>query len=183
MTATTTTQQKPKSLSLPARPDEDSIIGKAYDPKITRRLLRYLLPYKWQVASALAWMFFAMSAYIAGPYLIKVALDGGIAAGNVGVNGRERRWALPAGTLAFTLELLADFSAYTDLSRGIDFLLGFKTSENFRSPYLSISPTDFWNRWHITHSNWLRDYIFFPLRRSLLQKKAAPALALTIPPL
>ena len=85
MTVATTTQQKPKLLSLPARPDEDSIIGKAYDPKITRRLLRYLLPYKWQVASALAWMFFAMSAYIAGPYLIKIALDGGIAAGNLGV--------------------------------------------------------------------------------------------------
>jgi ATP-binding cassette subfamily B protein/subfamily B ATP-binding cassette protein MsbA len=85
MTVVTTTQQKPKPLSVPARPDEDSIIGKAYDPKITRRLLRYLLPYKWQVASALAWMFFAMSAYIAGPYLIKIALDGGIAAGNLGV--------------------------------------------------------------------------------------------------
>ena len=81
--ATATKKQTP--LSLPARPDEDSIIGKAYDPKLARRLARYLLPYKWQVLSAMLWMFFAMSAYIAGPYLIKVALDGGIAAGNVGV--------------------------------------------------------------------------------------------------
>jgi ATP-binding cassette subfamily B protein/subfamily B ATP-binding cassette protein MsbA len=85
MTVSTTTQQKPKPLSLPARPDEDSIIGKAYDPKLARRLARYLLPYKWQVLSAMLWMLFAMSAYIAGPYLIKVALDGGIAAGNVDV--------------------------------------------------------------------------------------------------
>jgi ATP-binding cassette subfamily B multidrug efflux pump len=85
MTATATTQQKPKPISVPAKPDEDSIIGKAYDPKLVRRLLHYLAPYKWQILAALAWMFFAMSAYIAGPYLIKVALDGGIAAGNVSV--------------------------------------------------------------------------------------------------
>jgi D-alanyl-lipoteichoic acid acyltransferase DltB (MBOAT superfamily) len=64
---------------------------------------------------------------------------------------------LIAGMLAFTVQILADFSAYTDLSRGIAFLLGFETSENFKSPYLSLSPTDFWNRWHITLSTWLRD--------------------------
>ena len=80
----TTTQPKPKPISVPAKPDEDSIVGKAYDPKLTRRLLRYLAPYKWRVLIALAWMFFAMSAYIAGPYLIKVALDSGVAAGDVG---------------------------------------------------------------------------------------------------
>ncbi|MBI5304600.1 MAG: ABC transporter ATP-binding protein [Chloroflexi bacterium] len=84
MTVSTATQ-KPKPISVPARPDEDSIIGKAYDPKLARRLVKYLIPYKWQLVVALAWMLFAMSAYIAGPYLIKVALDDGIAAGNVGV--------------------------------------------------------------------------------------------------
>ncbi|HEX2994203.1 MAG TPA: hypothetical protein VHP14_05245, partial [Anaerolineales bacterium] len=52
------------------------------------------------------------------------------------------------GALGFTLEILADFSAYTDLSRGLAFVLGFETSENFNSPYLSLTPTDFWNRWH-----------------------------------
>jgi D-alanyl-lipoteichoic acid acyltransferase DltB (MBOAT superfamily) len=76
-----------------------------------------------------------------------------------------------AGTLGFTLEILADFSAYTDLSRGVAQLLGFKTSENFNRPYLSLTPTEFWNRWHITLSTWLRDYIFFPLRRALLRRK------------
>ena len=69
---------------------------------------------------------------------------------------------LLCGGLAFTLQVLADFSAYTDISRGLAYLLGFKTSENFRRPYLSLTPTDFWNRWHITLSSWLRDYIFFP---------------------
>lgn len=83
MTASTTTQARPKPISVPAKPDEDSIVGKAYDPQITRRLLRYLRPYTMQIAFALVWMTIAMAAYIAGPYLIKVALDSGVAAGNV----------------------------------------------------------------------------------------------------
>lgn len=89
------------------------------------------------------------------------------------------------GALGFTLQILADFSAYTDLSRGIAYLLGFDTSENFKSPYLSLTPTDFWNRWHITLSFWLRDYVFFPLRRSLLgrQPRLPEWLVLALPPL
>ncbi|MCC6147231.1 MAG: MBOAT family protein [Anaerolineaceae bacterium] len=89
------------------------------------------------------------------------------------------------GALGFTFQLLADFSAYTDLSRGFSFLLGFRTPENFNSPYASTTPTDFWNRWHITLSEWLRDYIFFPLRRALLRSKfkASKSAALFIPPL
>ncbi len=74
-----------------------------------------------------------------------------------------------AAALGFTLQVLADFSGYTDIARGLSFLLGFETSENFRNPYLSLTPTEFWNRWHITLSTWLRDYIFFPLRRYLLR--------------
>ncbi len=90
-----------------------------------------------------------------------------------------------SGALGFTLEILADFSAYTDLSRGVALLLGFETSENFRSPYLSLTPTEFWNRWHMTLSFWLRDYVFFPTRRYLLGKqKQIPAwLVQSVPPL
>jgi len=77
--------------------------------------------------------------------------------------------------LGFTLQILADFSAYTDISRGIASLFGFDTSENFRTPYLSKTPSEFWNRWHITLSNFLRDYIFFPLRRTLLRKRTLPS--------
>ncbi len=90
-----------------------------------------------------------------------------------------------AGALGFTLQILADFSAYTDLSRGIAYLLGFDTSENFRSPYLSLTPTDFWNRWHMTLSFWLRDYVFFPIRRFLLGRQPRPPewLVLALPPL
>ncbi len=86
--------------------------------------------------------------------------------------------------LGFTLQILADFSAYTDISRGIARLFGFETSENFRTPYLALTPSEFWNRWHITLSSFLRDYIFFPLRRSLLRKRNLPGwLVSAIPPL
>jgi D-alanyl-lipoteichoic acid acyltransferase DltB (MBOAT superfamily) len=88
-----------------------------------------------------------------------------------------------AATLGFALQVLADFTAYTDISRGVSYLLGFDTSENFRSPYLSLTPTDFWNRWHITLSFWLRDYIFFPLRRKLLRSSLPSWLTDAIPPL
>lgn len=90
---------------------------------------------------------------------------------------------LLSGAIGYTLLILADFSAYTDLSRGFSHLLGFNTSENFRQPYLSLTPTDFWNRWHITLSTWLRDYIFFPVRRALMRYKLNESLTLSIPPL
>jgi alginate O-acetyltransferase complex protein AlgI len=85
--------------------------------------------------------------------------------------------------LGFALQILADFSAYTDLARAVARLFGFETSENFRSPYLSLTPTDFWNRWHITLSTWLRDYIFFPLRRALLRANWPQWLTDAVPPL
>ncbi len=92
---------------------------------------------------------------------------------------------LTMGTLAFTLQILADFSGYTDMSRGAALLLGFETSENFNLPYASLTPTDFWNRWHITLSNWLRDYIFFPIGRALRKSRFTlpNGLVLTIPPI
>ncbi len=90
---------------------------------------------------------------------------------------------LLAASLGFTLQILADFSAYTDLARAIARLFGYDTSENFRQPYLALTPTDFWNRWHITLSNWLRDYIFFPLRRAILRARWPRWLADVLPPL
>ena len=92
---------------------------------------------------------------------------------------------LAMGTLAFTLQVLADFSGYTDMSRGFALLFGFQTSENFNLPYASLTPTDFWNRWHITLSTWLRDYIFFPIGRSVKKSriKLPQWLVLSIPPL
>lgn len=72
-------------------------------------------------------------------------------------------WVLWAGTFAFTIQIFADFSAYTDIARGTAKLLGFQLRENFNHPYLAHSPPDFWKRWHISLSEWIRDYIYIPL--------------------
>ncbi len=93
--ATATKKQTP--LSVPAKPDEDAIIGKAYDPHIARRLLGYVRPYQKQILIALVWMTVAMAAYIVGPYLIKVALDSGMAARNPDVLAQVAALYLVAG--------------------------------------------------------------------------------------
>lgn len=71
--------------------------------------------------------------------------------------------ALILATLAFGWQLYFDFSGYTDMARGIARLMGFQVMLNFNHPYLAAGFTDFWARWHISLSNWLRDYIFTPL--------------------
>ncbi len=65
--------------------------------------------------------------------------------------------------LAFAAQIYADFSGYTDIGRGCALLLGFTTPENFRNPYQAADPSEFWERWHISLSRWLRDYLFIPL--------------------
>ena len=70
---------------------------------------------------------------------------------------------LVAGVLAFTFQVYIDFSAYTDIALAAAALLGFELTENFNRPYLATSVADFWRRWHISFSNWLRDYVFLPL--------------------
>jgi alginate O-acetyltransferase complex protein AlgI len=68
-----------------------------------------------------------------------------------------------AATLGFTVQILADFSGYTDIARGLARMLGFELSLNFDHPYLARNPSDFWKRWHITFSSWIRDYLYIPL--------------------
>ena len=67
------------------------------------------------------------------------------------------------GTIAFGLQIFFDFSGYTDIAIGIALLFGFHFPENFRRPYLAASITEFWRRWHMTLSRWLRDYIYISL--------------------
>ncbi len=67
------------------------------------------------------------------------------------------------GTLGFTVQIFADFSAYTDIARGSAKLLGIELIENFFMPYAARSPSDFWRRWHVSLSEWIRDYIYIPL--------------------
>jgi D-alanyl-lipoteichoic acid acyltransferase DltB (MBOAT superfamily) len=64
---------------------------------------------------------------------------------------------------AYSLELYYDFSGYTDIARGCGLLLGVKLPINFDRPYTALNMADFWRRWHITFSNWLRDYLYFSL--------------------
>jgi D-alanyl-lipoteichoic acid acyltransferase DltB (MBOAT superfamily) len=69
------------------------------------------------------------------------------------------------GVYAYAAQLYLDFSGYTDLARGCALLLGIRLPENFDAPYAARSIHDFWNRWHLTLSRWLRDFLFTPLER------------------
>lgn len=67
------------------------------------------------------------------------------------------------GVLAFAGQIYGDFSGYTDMAIGIALILGFTIPLNFRVPYFAVSPVDFWRRWHISLSTWLRDYLYISL--------------------
>ena len=67
------------------------------------------------------------------------------------------------GAYCFALQIYGDFSGYSDIARGVSELLGVRLIKNFEQPYLSQSITEFWRRWHISLSSWLRDYLYIPL--------------------
>ncbi len=67
------------------------------------------------------------------------------------------------GALAYTLQIYFDFSGYSDMAVGLGRMFGFELPQNFDSPYRATSVTDFWRRWHISLSTWLRDYLYIPL--------------------
>jgi alginate O-acetyltransferase complex protein AlgI len=71
------------------------------------------------------------------------------------------------GAVSFAFQIYGDFSGYTDLARGSAKLLGFEFMVNFRRPYLAATLRDFWRRWHISLSSWLRDYLYIPLGGNL----------------
>jgi len=71
--------------------------------------------------------------------------------------------ALLLGALAFTAQIYGDFSGYSDIARGLAKIMGFELMINFKLPYFAVSPSDFWRRWHVSLSSWLRDYLYIPL--------------------
>ncbi len=86
----------------------------------------------------------------------------------------DRLFADPAGlglvaawaaAIGYALQLYFDFSGYSDMAVGLAWLLGFAFPQNFNSPYKAVSLTDFWTRWHMTLSLWMRDYLFTPMAR------------------
>ena len=72
-------------------------------------------------------------------------------------------YLLWAGVFAFAIQIYADFSAYTDIARGVAKWYGFDLIKNFEHPYLATGPADFWRRWNISLSTWFRDYVYIPL--------------------
>jgi D-alanyl-lipoteichoic acid acyltransferase DltB (MBOAT superfamily) len=77
--------------------------------------------------------------------------------------GRYGSLTVAAGVIAFSLQIYGDFAGYTDIARGTARLFGVDLMENFKAPYLSRGFSEFWRRWHISLSTWLRDYLYVPL--------------------
>ncbi|MBC8343507.1 MAG: MBOAT family protein [Bacteroidetes bacterium] len=87
-------------------------------------------------------------------------------------NGVENlgTWSSWVIIIAYAMQIYFDFSGYSDMAIGIGRILGFKIPENFKNPYIANNVIDFWRRWHITLTNWFRDYLFFPLAFSFSKK-------------
>lgn len=75
-----------------------------------------------------------------------------------------------AASVFYTIQIYADFAGYSLMALGVGKVLGFELTENFRRPYFAISITDFWRRWHISLSTWLKDYVYIPLGGSRCSK-------------
>ncbi len=84
------------------------------------------------------------------------------------------------GGYAFLFQVYCDFSAYTDMARGTAKLMGFELMDNFNAPYFARNVQDFWARWHISLTTWIRDYLYYPLAFKRFNKKSIPAPMITI---
>src|SRR5438876_774118 len=76
---------------------------------------------------------------------------------------RQNSYAVWMAMIAYALQIYCDFSGYTDMALGSAHMLGYKLAVNFNMPYLARNVSEFWRRWHISLSSWLRDYLFIPL--------------------
>jgi len=77
--------------------------------------------------------------------------------------GQHSRLEILVGIYGYAVQIYCDFSAYSDIAIGVALLLGFRFPENFNAPYAAVSLQDFWRRWHMSLSRWLRDYLYIPL--------------------
>src|SRR5208282_2231548 len=102
---------------------------------------------------------------ISGLFRKCVSADSCAQLANAAFDGKMGRggWVTLLGGYAFAFQIYGDFSGYSDIARGSAQLLGFHFMVNFRQPYLAIGLQDFWRRWHISLSTWLRDYLYIPL--------------------
>ncbi len=99
--------------------------------------------------------------------------------------GQYAGGTLAASLLVYALVLYNDFAGYTAIVRGLSAWFGIELSSNFQQPYFARGFAEFWNRWHLSLSFWLRDYIFFPLTRKLLRRYPRPGhpLNVILPPM
>jgi len=121
---------------------------------------------------------FAQAAGAAGAAVAGGVVAGAAVAGEVALGGGAAWMA----AYLFAFQIYLDFSAYSDMAVGIGALLGFRLPQNFRTPYVSASPSEFWRRWHITLSTWIRDYVYIPLggsRKGLGRQMVNLVLAMT----
>lgn len=75
------------------------------------------------------------------------------------------------GSIAYSLQIYYDFSAYSDMAIGLGMCFGFRFPENFNYPYIAVSISDFWKRWHISLTDWFREYVYFPLGGSRVKNQ------------
>jgi len=109
---------------------------------------------------------FAEGAYLVVWGLVKkfaIADNAALIADNAFHNPSNLAFYDVLAVLAFVLQIYADFSGYSDIAKGLAALLGFDLVWNFQLPFLARSPSDFWRRWHISLSEWFRDYVYIPL--------------------
>ena len=116
-------------------------------------------------------------ALILGGLFKKIAIASFLATGIVNdvlaVPQNHSQLSVVLALYAYAIVIYCDFSGYSDIAVGISGLLGFKSPRNFNSPYSSLNFSDFWKRWHITFSSWLKDYVYIPLggnRKGKLRK-------------
>jgi D-alanyl-lipoteichoic acid acyltransferase DltB (MBOAT superfamily) len=104
---------------------------------------------------------------IATGLFMKVVIANYLAANIVdevfGAPGQHSSLEVLVGVYAYAVQIYADFFGYTNMAIGIALLLGFRFPQNFDAPYAATSVTDFWRRWHMTLSRWLRDYVYIPI--------------------
>ncbi len=85
-------------------------------------------------------------------------------------SGGISRLDVLVATYLFVLQIYCDFSGYTDIARGVAKLMGFDLSKNFKTPFYAASPSEYWTRWHISLSSWVKDYVYLPLALHYLRR-------------
>ena len=157
-----------KSIHLEADPIKFSLYLTLFPHLIAGPIVRYSA-----IAKELTSRRLSMEGIAYGTRRFVIGIGKKVLIANVAGAAADRVFLTPPGQLGaasawlvavcYTLQIYYDFSGYSDMAIGLAKMFGFTFPENFNYPYLSRSITEFWTRWHISLSSWLRDYLFFPL--------------------